>query len=381
MSKRILVVVDEPKVSSAYERALRKRFRLELAGSGREALDRLREGGDYAVIASDMHLPEMNGVELLARFREESPDTVRILLIGNADQQMAVDAVSQGDIFRFLNKPCPPEKLVEAIDAGLQQHRLLRAEKELLETTLKGSLNALSEVLALLNPEGFGRTAAIRKRMCGIVGQLGMEPEWWFEPLATLCLIGWVALPERVREKVAQGIPLDEDEARAFRHHPEVGASLLARIPRMEPLAESIRYQEKGYDGSGFPEGGHVGKQIPLGARLLKVTHDYERALGAGLSPEEALARMRWNHKSYDPRILEALETLETGECAEEVMEVDIPGLADGMVLHEDVTTTDGRLLVRKGQRVSPTVRRLIYNFWENRNVRLPILVAMPAGG
>jgi len=378
MSEKVLFVDDELNVLNAYKRALRRQFDLHLASSGQEALEMLAEEGEYAVIVSDMRMPGMDGVELLSRFRRESPATVRIMLTGNSDQETAVAAVNEGDVFRFLNKPCSPQELAEAINGGLEQYRLQKTEKELLEKTVKGSLNAMAEVLSLLNPEAFGRTAGIRKQMCGIVTELGLEPEWWFEPLAMLCRIGWVILPENLQNKVAQGQALTEEEERLYRQYPEVGAELLSRIPRMERVAEAIRYQEKHYDGGGFPEDSRKGEAIPFGARLLKVVLDFDRALSAGLNHEEALGRLHWNRKHYDPHILEALEAVLGNGETHEVIEIDVPGLADGMLLHQDITTLDGRLLVRKGQQVSPTVRRLVYNFWENKNIRIPILVSMP---
>lgn len=377
MSENILFVDDEVNVLHAYKRALRKQYNLDLASGGEEALALLKKNGEYAVIVSDMRMPEMNGVELLSRFRTESPDTIRVMLTGNSDQKTAMDAVNEGDIFRFLNKPCPPQELAQTIDSALDQHRLITAEKELLEKTLKGSLSALSEVLSLANPEAFGSTAQIRKQMCGILKQLGMESEWWFEPLAMLCQIGRVILPDGVQSKIAQCVRLSEEEQVLFRQYPEVGAELLSKIPRMEKIAESIRYQEKHYDGGGVPADAIKGEDIPFGARVLKVVLDFDRALSTGLSDEEAIARMHWNRKHYDQKILAALESLLDDVVIEDQVEIDVPALADGMILQQDITTNDGRLLVRKGQQVSPTVRKLVYNFWENRNIRIPILVSV----
>ncbi|MDH3748454.1 MAG: response regulator [Gammaproteobacteria bacterium] len=108
MSNKILFVDDEPNVLQSIRRSLRKQFDLDTAEGGEEALRMLKANGTYAVIVSDMRMPGMNGVELLSQARKDSPDTVRMMLTGNADQQTAVDAVNHGDIFRFLNKPCEP---------------------------------------------------------------------------------------------------------------------------------------------------------------------------------------------------------------------------------------------------------------------------------
>ena len=119
MSRRILLVDDEVNVLQGYQRALRKRFELDVANSGAEALEKIASGGPYAVIVSDMRMPEMNGVELLTAVKQKAPETVRMMLTGNSDQQTAIDAINKGDIFRFLNKPCSKEEFAAALSAGL----------------------------------------------------------------------------------------------------------------------------------------------------------------------------------------------------------------------------------------------------------------------
>ena len=74
--------------------------------------------GPFAVVVADMRMPGMDGVEFLQHVKEMSPDTVRIMLTGNADMQTAIDAVNKGNIFRFLTKPCPYETMTVAVNAG-----------------------------------------------------------------------------------------------------------------------------------------------------------------------------------------------------------------------------------------------------------------------
>ena len=106
MTTRVLCVDDDSNILLGYQRALRKQFQIEVALGGAEGLAAVRNRGPYAVIVADMRMPDMNGVELLAQVREIAPDTVRMMLTGNADQQTALVAVNQGHIFRFMTKPC-----------------------------------------------------------------------------------------------------------------------------------------------------------------------------------------------------------------------------------------------------------------------------------
>ena len=128
MTERILLVDDEPLILSGYRRGLGKQFSIDTATSGAEALELFDRTGDnpYAVVVSDMRMPEMDGVELLKRLTVSHPQAIRIMLTGNSDQQTTMDAVNQGHVFKFLTKPCSASALREALDEALVQYRTER---------------------------------------------------------------------------------------------------------------------------------------------------------------------------------------------------------------------------------------------------------------
>ena len=130
MNNQILFVDDDPNLLAALQRSLRRLFHFDTALGGPEALNTIATHGPYAVIVADQSMPGMSGVELLEIVRQRAPDTVRVMLTGNADQQAAVDAVNRGAVFRFLNKPCPPEVLIPALEMALKQYELVHTERE-----------------------------------------------------------------------------------------------------------------------------------------------------------------------------------------------------------------------------------------------------------
>src|SRR5271168_5344162 len=132
MPEKILMVDDEEGVLLGYQRMFRNEFQIETAPGGAAALTALGATGPYAVVVSDMRMPEMDGVRLLAKIKHLAPDTIRIMLTGNDDIQNAVSAVNEGNIFRFLTKPCDKETLKATLTAGLLQYRLVTAENDLL---------------------------------------------------------------------------------------------------------------------------------------------------------------------------------------------------------------------------------------------------------
>jgi len=154
-NETILFVDDEVNVLQSMKRQLRKRFTVLTSESGADALALLKKQGPVAVIVSDMRMPEMDGIQLLSQVKALYPDTVRIMLTGNADQQTAIEAVNTGQIFRFLTKPCAMSVLVSSLALALRQYRLIIAEQQLLNETLKGSIKVLSELLSIANSEAF----------------------------------------------------------------------------------------------------------------------------------------------------------------------------------------------------------------------------------
>jgi signal transduction histidine kinase len=134
---RVLFVDDEPHVVSALADSLRQSYEVTTATSGSEGLRVLVDQGPFAVLVSDFCMPGMNGAEFLAQVRYAAPDTVRMLLTGHATVDGAIAAVNEGNVFRFLTKPCPPAVLVRALEDAIEQSRLVTADRLLLEHKLE----------------------------------------------------------------------------------------------------------------------------------------------------------------------------------------------------------------------------------------------------
>ena len=130
MTDKILFVDDDVNLLASFKRQLRKQFQIETAIGGPQGLELVDQNGPYAVIVSDFRMPHMDGIEFLSRVREIAPDTVRIMLTGNADMQAAIQAVNEGNIFRFLTKPCAMDLLGESLNTGIEQYQRTTRERE-----------------------------------------------------------------------------------------------------------------------------------------------------------------------------------------------------------------------------------------------------------
>ncbi|MBW1711849.1 MAG: response regulator [Deltaproteobacteria bacterium] len=384
MNDRVLLVDDEANVLEGYKRQLRKVFSVETALSGKLGLEAVKTKGPFAVIVSDLRMPGMDGIEFLSRAREAAPDTVRIMLTGFADVQNAVDAVNEGNIFRFLTKPCQPVNLAKALAAGVKQYRLVTAEKELLEQTLQGSIKLLTDLLSLLNPEAFGLSARITRLVKEIVLQLGWTKTWEYETAAMLSQIGWMTLSQDLLKKALKGQALSKAESELLESHPSIASDLVSNIPRMEGVAQIIAYQAKRFDGSGVPQDDVRGKDIPLGAAILKVVLDYDELLTRGESKGRALQIMKERTGWYDPDVLLTLETILGVEAKYDIVELKVSGLKENMILAKDVFSLDGRRqLLARGQELSATMIKYLRNWRRAVGVQEPIrvMVRLAPGG
>jgi response regulator RpfG family c-di-GMP phosphodiesterase len=365
MPEKILMVDDENNVLLGYQRMFRNEFSIDTAAGGAAALAALSATGPYAVVVSDMRMPEMDGATLLTKIRLLAPDIVRIMLTGDADIHSAVTAVNEGSIFRFLTKPCNKDTLGKALTAGLMQYRLVTAEKDLLENTLQGSIQVLTEVLSLVNPAAFGRALRVRQYIHQAATKMALASPWRFEVAAMMSQLGCVTLHPETIEAVYAGRALPPDEQKRFDAHPGVARDLLSKIPRMEPIAWMIAHQN-----DSAPGGGDVANaatpDMRMGANLLRATLAFDDLVTKGLLPSEAANRLSREHADFDPRIFQALVELNGEKSKTEVRACDIAELIPyDMVLQEELRTKTGILLVAKGQDVTPTLILKLKSFLE----------------
>jgi len=124
MAHTILIVDDEPAVTQALRRSLRNEpYKIECCNSGREAL-RLLRSRPVDVVISDEQMPGMTGSEFLAVVCRQHPDTVRIILTGHSHLDAIVKSINEGEIYRFLTKPCNRDELRITIRQALEQRQL-----------------------------------------------------------------------------------------------------------------------------------------------------------------------------------------------------------------------------------------------------------------
>jgi response regulator RpfG family c-di-GMP phosphodiesterase len=384
MNRRVLLVDDDLNLLDSFRRQLRKKAEIVTAEGAKAGIEAAARQGPFAVVISDYNMPGMNGVDMLRVIRHGSPDTVRVLLTGHADLDIAIQAVNEGSIFRLLTKPCPPETIEKVLDDAFRHHDLVTAERELLEKTLTGSVAVLCDLISLVKPDVFGRVSRILPYLRGVSRSLADPRPWETETAAMLSVVGFITLPDSLIAKVEKAKPLAEGELQQFLGHPAFGARLVAKIPRMERVAQIVAYQEKHFDGGGVPKEETAGAAIPLGARILKAVVDFDILLANGLPKADAITKLDRRKGVYDPTVVAALAEVIREQARYTLNKVHLHGLAPGMILAEDLFGTRGNetlLLIAKGRELNATIIEYLLDNSRSIKINQPVAVIEPMAG
>jgi response regulator RpfG family c-di-GMP phosphodiesterase len=346
MSKKleVLCVDDEPQILEGLQLHLKRHFIVNVASSGADGLALLAEKKDVAVILSDMRMPNMDGAKFLNAARTAAPDAVRMLLTGYTDMQSAIAAVNEGQIFRFISKPCPPDQLLQAFGSAVQQHRLIVAEKVLLQQTLLGCVDSLAKVLSLSKPAAFGRALRLRGKVHAILEHLHWQEQWQCEAAAVLSQLGAVTLAEETLMKLNEGEALEPAERLEVAVSIEAAMEMLKDIPRLEPVLEILKHMVDSLRDR------RASAEIALGGRLLDIVFEWDALEAQGYGQAAALDKMSAVEGVYDAAIMSAAKSMIANSAARSsVAGVALRELAPGMVLAQDLVRKNGVVILPRG--------------------------------
>lgn len=369
MTANVLLVDDDTNILAGYKRQLRKLFNIDTAAGPLEGLELIRGDKIYAVILSDMQMPDMNGIQFLQEARKLSPDSVRLMLTGNADQHTAIEAINEGAVFRFLNKPCSPQMMAATIEDAVRQYSLVTAEKELLEETLKGSVSVLTDILSMVNPVAFGKARRIQDYVRRLCEHITIEKPWELEIAAMLSQLGCVTVPEEILEKSESGSLLSPDENAMLQGQSEVAAELIHKIPRLDRAARLIELL-----GNNFEPSETNPFSRTLESRILQAAAMLEDHSTRGDGPGAALREIETDRGTFDQEFVEAFERV-IASLPSALRNVKLADLRSGMILAAPLNTTHGQTLVGAGQTVTEAVLSRIRNFSKNTPIAEPIAI------
>lgn len=412
----VLFVDDEPSILRSIKRIIHKtNINMLMANSGAEALELFAEN-DITMIVSDMKMPNMSGAELLEQVAKKYPDTYRVILTGFADLDSIMQAVNQGGIHRYIQKPWDNQDLLLTIKDGLQfarlqrenkilQQKLFKQNKKLKELTL--SLDKKVEVktkqiqIALkkirheqsasekvlfncisVHPELDGSFAQSVSKLAGDIARLlKLAPAEiaHIQQAALLCQIG--LLGKEVHLFNTAFNDLNYEQQKAYVRQVDVAMMMLSPLPHLQPVIDIIQSQFEYYNGQGYPDM-CVGKDIPVGARILFIARDFWRYRIGKVSIKkyeavEAKAELnRHRGTKYDPDILDVLDkvSLVNEEVPDDGSKI-LSEVVVGMELSKDIYNEKYVLMLPEGHVFTEATIAKLRQYERNHKERLRIFV------
>jgi len=372
-----MFVDDEELLLQGIKRVLRSKYELVMFTRAVDALEYLNDNSKVKpkVIVSDYKMPEMDGAKFLAEAKKILPDVSRILLTGQADINATIKIVNSGQIFRFLIKPCPNDVLIKAIEDGIRQTDLIRAEKELLSQTLKGTVKLLIDLLAVLYPKAYRRADHLRYICKKVAQRLKLQNIWEIEITALLSTIGLITLPNEIVEKKLSNVKLTKDEQILYDTNAEIAYSLINNIPRLSNIAKAIlETNNKDFN----PNQISFGNILPpeLIGNLIALINYYIDLETSGLTTKQIIEELEKRKNFYNEILLSALISDFSGLAESFIIEnVSLKELPVNCQLADNILDEDDRVLVSKGMFVTEIIRQKLINFQKYKSIKEPIKI------
>ncbi len=326
---QILIIDDEPKIRELLCELLTPGHDCSQAASAEEAIELLGLK-KFELVLSDIFMSGMNGLEMIPRLMELSPDTVIITLSGTQTIDDAIQAMRVG-AFDFITKPFSLSHVEASVRRALNHHDLRVAKRlyeqrleelvkqrtaELnralasLEESYRDTLKALVAALGTRDSETHGHS----DRVVRFSLRLGRELELSAEEMRSLEFgamlhdIGKIGVPDAVLRKPSG---LTEGEWELMRQHPRYGEEILRDIEFLKGAARLVGQHHERWDGRGYPHG-LKGEAIDLNARIFAVVDAFDamvsdRVYRNGTAYAKAHAELeRCAGSQFDPRVVEA---------------------------------------------------------------------------
>jgi len=395
-NKKILYVDDEANLLSSFRSLLRKEdVETYLLQDSTKILQALEQNGPFSVVLSDQRMPGLTGAQLLGKVARIHPNTVRILVTGYSDYDEMISAINTGGIHHYITKPWKDDEMKKIINTMSERYNLsyhneyLVAQlqkkniqlKELLDGTILESTHLLVDILSYINPHAAAQTDRVKATGLPIVNKVANvshQEKWEISIAFDLFNLGFAVLPTWVQLALNKEGLTAADRFSICNNHQLLAAQLIERIPGFDGAARIIQLSRKDFNGNGSPEDIIVsGKDIPLGARLLKIFVDLDKRRSPHFKDIEILKAMGDQPTKYDVELISMV--MDTYNSIEELKTKELmvfpQDLMPGMLVLQTVQTQSGIKLVNPNTVLTKTSLMAIRSWEKLEAVQGPIKV------
>jgi len=362
-AKKILFIDDDDLILTGYKRLFSDRFDIDIETNGIKALETIQKYPNmYSVVIVDMQMPIISGIEFLKRLKKYHPDISRLMVTGMTDKTIAIDAVNEGEIFRFFEKPCKEESLFIGIMDGIKQHELIVAEKEILNQTLQGIVSLLVELLSKTHPILFERAKKVVDMIKILSKNNIITNEWELKIAALLYNIGYFAIPDDILK--------DRDEFRkeAVKDVPKISAKLISKVKRFSNVSKIL-------EGSLNCDDENFCEESKLISLLYTVVMNNEK----GIPMYKTLEDENYNNLLFgDKKIIDIVREyiiLPNIDNEDDTISINVYSLKEGDIIASEVVGYNDEIIMNTGKLVTTMVIDMLIVFYEDNLISRNILV------
>lgn len=373
LSETVLIVDDTPDNLTVLSEILKPDYKVQVSVSGEKAL-KLLEGQTLPdLILLDIMMPGLDGYAV-CRMLKSNPRTadIPVLFISALTNAEDISAGFQAGGIDYITKPFFAEEVMCRVKTHIELRNTLKENQKLLSKTLVGSIKVMSDLLSVANPLLAKKTNRLRHYAKEMMPYLGMESQnqWTVELAIMLSHIGLIGVPEGIIKRKSEKGQLKAEESFIYDQYPLTGSELIARIPRLQDVADMVKYQLT------YPK--HLPQELSsnvrLGASLINLLLIYDYNIMRGLEKHDVVSKLRTRLMDYPPAIMNAMQYIGEKEVEKPKTHVKIEMLKEGMVLFEDILNTSGELLLPRKTELTDSMVQLLQRLFRMGQFNKPFI-------
>lgn len=295
---KVLIVDDEANLLRSLQRNLRRLYDVTIAEGGIAGFEQVLQNGPFAVIVTDLQMPDVDGTQVLEMARIISPDTYRIMLTGNVKGNIPLYGPDNRPWFSVVNKPCTTEKLCEFLNEGIDHYGIATSTKQ--EPSSNSASNSDAPIEAARR-DAVGRSQRLRRLVRCLGSSLKLIETYQYELAGLLCQVACLITPESVGPM--GNWPCSDQWQQFLQQQSQLSSEIIRRIPRLAGVADMVRFQY----AEEIPE--NTSTSVQRGARIIRMLTDYD-VLRRTLSDTAVIDRMKAQSRFYGEELFRTFSEL-----------------------------------------------------------------------
>jgi len=371
----ILIVDDAPENLHLLARMLKEaNYKVRALPNGTLALKSV-EAHPPDLILLDIGMPDMNGYEVCKRLKMmKTAKKIPVLFISGYSEEVDIIRGFEAGGVDYITKPFKNLEVYARIKTHLSLRKKEVELEELLSKTLMGSIKAILDILAFIDPKLYTKSNRVARWMKYMVNELDLDEPWVYEAAALLSHLGTFAYSGHVLDELRKSSEVVEVSNEMIQEQRHVAVDIISNIPRMSTVARIIA-DEKSYIRKDLKtKSFEFLSPVRKGQVLLEILNSFDQLIQKSRFYDQVKDELFSQFPDYEDLIIMLVKMIEAEESNEADI-IDIKALREGMILQEDIKSYTGVKLIGKGTQISQNLLEVLKNYAKHESICEPIRI------